>query len=134
MNNVKIFFTVIALLVVGVVATALLRSSGPSTPPVPGKYDAFAQCIKDSGATFYGAFWCPHCQAQKKLFGSSAHLLPYVECSTPDANSQTQVCIDKNISSYPTWVLADGTSLPTENTAGVTLETLSAKTACELPK
>ena len=29
---------------------------------LPGKYDTFASCIKESGALFYGAFWCPHCQ------------------------------------------------------------------------
>ncbi len=131
-NNIKIFASVIALLVLGTVSTAILRS-GPSAPPGPGKYDVFAQCIADSGATFYGAFWCPHCQAQKKLFGSSAKLLPYVECSTADGSHQTQVCIDKGINSYPTWELKDGTRLATENSAGVTLETLSAKTSCPLP-
>jgi thiol-disulfide isomerase/thioredoxin len=47
----------------------------------PGKYDAFAQCISDSGAKFYGAYWCPHCQAQKLLFGKSVEKLPYVECA-----------------------------------------------------
>ena len=38
----------------------------------PGKLDGFAQCLKDKGAIFYGAFWCPHCQNQKKMFGRSA--------------------------------------------------------------
>ncbi len=133
-NNVKIFLSVIGLLVLGTIATIIIRSNTVVVPTSPGKYDVFAQCLKDKGATFYGAFWCPHCQAQKKLFGSSAHLLPYVECSTPDASGQTQVCIDKKITSYPTWELKDGTRLPTENGAGITLETLAAKTSCELPK
>jgi hypothetical protein len=133
-NNIKIFASVIIILIVGVAGMALVRSKSSSTPAGPGKYDALAECIKASGATFYGAFWCPHCQAEKKLFGSSAKLLPYVECSTPDANGQTQICIDKKISSYPTWELKDGTRLPTENSAGVTLQTLAAKTGCTLPQ
>jgi hypothetical protein len=33
-----------------------------------GKYDLFAQCLKDKDAKFYGAFWCPHCQNQKAMF------------------------------------------------------------------
>lgn len=74
----------------------------------PGKLDAFAGCIKESGATFYGAFWCPHCQAQKAMFGRSAKLLPYVECSTPNGQGQLQVCKDEGIESYPTWKFADG--------------------------
>lgn len=133
-NNIKIFVSVIVLLVLGTIGAVLLQSN--SAPAGPGKYDTFAQCITDSGATFYGAFWCPHCQAQKKAFGSSAHLLPYVECSTPDAGGQLQVCIDKKITSYPTWILKDGTQIPDDSSdgAGVKLETLAAKTGCTLPQ
>ena len=79
-SQAKIFFGIIGILILGVIATVLIRSS--SAPAGPGKYDAFAQCLKDKGAVFYGAFWCPNCQEQKKLFDSSIKLLPYVECST----------------------------------------------------
>ena len=134
MNNVKIFVTVIIVLVLGVVATALIRSKQGTNVAQTGKYDAFAQCIRDSGAKFYGAFWCPHCKAQKAMFGSSVKYLPYVECSTPDGNNQTQICIDNKIESYPTWILADGTRLPVESASGVSLQTLATKTNCTLPQ
>src|SRR3989344_831978 len=113
-NNQKIFFGIIGILILGVIATVLVR--GPATPAGPGKLDGFAQCLEEKGAVFYGAFWCPHCQAQKKLFGSSAKLLPYVECSTADAKGQTAACIDKKIKSYPTWEFADGSRLTGELT------------------
>ena len=92
--------------------------------------------MKDKGAIFYGAFWCPHCVAQKKAFGSSAKLLPYVECSTADGQGQTQVCKDKKIEGYPTWELKDGTRIPDDSPdgAGVKLETLAEKTSCVLPQ
>jgi len=93
------------------------------------KYDAFAQCIEKSGAKFYGAFWCPHCQREKKMFGAAVTLLPYVECSTPDASNQTQICKDNNITGYPTWIFADGSRLSGE----ISLKTLSEKTGCALP-
>ena len=96
----------------------------------PGNYDEFAQCLKDKGAIFYGAFWCPHCKAQKAMFGKSVSKLPYVECSNPDGQSQTQICIDKGITSYPTWVFADGSRLSGE----IPLATLAEKTSCVLPK
>ncbi len=96
----------------------------------PGKLDSFAQCLKDKGAKFYGAFWCPHCQNQKALFGNSTRLLPYVECSNPDGQSQTAICIQKEIKSYPTWEFADGS----RETGEVPLATLAEKTGCELPK
>ena len=127
MSNVKIFLLVIGILVLGVVSTVLIRSNQP--PPGPGEYDSFAQCLGDKGAVFYGAFWCPHCQAQKKMFGSTVKLLPYVECSTADGKGQTQICIDKEVKSYPTWEFADGSRL----TGKIALAELAEKTSCELP-
>lgn len=98
-------------------------------PQPPSKLDGFAQCLKTSGAEFYGAFWCQHCQAQKKLFGSSEKYVPYIECSNPD-NTQTQVCVDKKIESYPTWYFKDGSTLSGE----LPLATLAEKTQCVLPQ
>ena len=99
------------------------------TPDKPGKLDAFATCIAESGATFYGAFWCPHCQNQKAMLGTSARLLPYVECSTPDGNSQLPVCNDAGVKGYPTWEFADGS----RESGEVSLERLADKTSCTLP-
>jgi len=101
----------------------------------PGQLDTFAQCVTDSGAKFYGAFWCPHCQAQKALFGKSKDLLPYIECSTPDGNGQNAVCKDKAITSYPTWSFASTTSTTTDMLTGEqTLSTIAEKTGCTLPE
>lgn len=126
-KNAKIFVLIIGLLILGTIGMALLRSN--SAPPGPGKYDTFAACLKDKGATFYGAFWCPHCQAQKKLFGVSQKLLPYIECSFPNGQGQTQICKDKKIEGYPTWEFADGTRLNGE----IPLQQLADKTSCVLP-
>ncbi len=95
----------------------------------PSHLDPLAQCIADKGATFYGAFWCPHCQDQKKLFGNASRLLPYVECSTPDGRGTLQVCTQNNVTGYPTWVFADGSRQSGE----LTLEELATKTGCTIP-
>jgi len=129
-NNAKIFVSVIVLLIFGVIITVILRSNGGTIPIGPGKYDEFATCLKDKGAVFYGAFWCSHCQAQKKMFGASAKLLPYVECSTADGRGQTQICIDRKVSTYPTWEFADESRL----TGEVPLAQLAEKTSCQLPE
>ncbi len=98
------------------------------------KLSEFAKCVKTSGALFYGAFWCPHCQNEKSLFStffeSAEKDLPYVECSTPDSNGQLQVCKDQGIAGYPTWKFADGSSQEGE----LTLQELSDKTSCPVPK
>ncbi|OGI94395.1 hypothetical protein A3A03_03820 [Candidatus Nomurabacteria bacterium RIFCSPLOWO2_01_FULL_40_18] len=129
-KNAKIFLSVMGILIVGVIGTVIVRSSGDNVPSGPGKYDEFATCLKDKGAVFYGAFWCTHCQAQKKLFGSSVKLLPYVECSTANGQAQTQECINKNIARYPTWEFVDGSRLNGE----IPLSQLAEKTSCVLPQ
>jgi hypothetical protein len=96
----------------------------------PGRYDAFASCLKNKGATFYGAFWCPHCQKQKAIFGKSATYLPYVECSTPDGRGKLPVCVEKKVEGYPTWEFADGSRLVGE----IALSQLAEKTSCQLPQ
>lgn len=93
-------------------------ATGPNLP--------LAQCIKDSGAVFYGAFWCPHCKSQEALFADAGPALPYVECSTPDGNGQTFVCKEQGIKSYPTWKFTDGSELTGEQS----FKTLAEKTGC----
>jgi hypothetical protein len=92
--------------------------------------DEFTICLKDSGATFYGAFWCHNCQDQKKMFGSSKKYLPYVECSTANGKEQNALCKEKGIKGYPTWEFADGTR---PFVGVVQLEQLAEKTSCVLP-
>jgi len=91
--------------------------------------DAFTRCIADSGTVFYGAFWCPHCQEQKKNFGDSKDLLPYVECDAGGVNPDPAACTAKGVTQYPTWVFPDGT----RKTGLQTFEDLSAATSCALP-
>lgn len=119
------------LLLVGAILLALTLLVGSALwyHNQPGKLDSFAQCLSDNGAKFYGAFWCPHCQNQKALFGKSAKLLPYIECSTTNTKRQLQICIDKDITGYPTWEFADGKRLGGE----IPLKTLAEKTGCKLP-
>jgi hypothetical protein len=124
-KTVIVFILLLIVIVIGIVIVTTYVSSLPAGPDLT----AFAQCIKASGATFYGAFWCPHCAATKRMFGAGVEALPYVECSTPDGNSQTPICISKGISSYPTWIFADGSRLSGE----LTLAQLAQKTNCPLP-
>ena len=126
-NGVTIFWSIlIAVIVLGFGSTFFLSSG-------PGKLDSFAMCLKEKGVTFYGAFWCPHCQNTKAMFGKSVKLLPYVECSTPDGKGQLQVCKDLGISNYPTWMKSGG-STSTALTGEKTLSELSEFSGCALPQ
>ena len=116
-----IWIVIIIVLVGGLVSLLVVQAKKP------GKYDTLAQCINDSGAKFYGAFWCPHCQATKAMFGKSAKLLPYIECSQPSGKGQLPICEEAGIDGYPTWKFADGSELGGERT----FQELAAATSCE---
>lgn len=118
----NIWISIIVIACIGLLVGALVWQAKK-----PGKYDNLAQCISDSGAKFYGAFWCPHCQATKAMFGKSAKKLPYIECSQPSGKGQLPICADAKIEGYPTWVFADGTRLGGERT----FKELAEKTGCE---
>jgi uncharacterized membrane protein len=75
---------------------------GPEDPWVRG----LAEHLSKTDAKFYGASWCPHCNHQKELFGSSVKRLPYIECSPGGRQApQADVCKAKNIKGYPTWII-----------------------------
>ncbi len=94
--------------IVGIVALHLYfagywgSAQGPEDPWVR----ALAEHLSRNDIKFYGASWCPHCAEQKKLFDGSVNRIPYVECSPGGPNApQAEVCKDKNIQSYPTWII-----------------------------
>ena len=63
-----------------------------------------AKYLNDYGVVKYSAYWCPNCLNQSELFGKQAYKeLNVVECARDGINSQTQLCIDKNIKGFPTW-------------------------------
>ena len=75
-------------------------------PPENPELQALAMHLEDTGAVYYGAFWCPNCQDQRRMFGRSADRLPYVECSPQGrAGGVAFECVSNSISAYPTWII-----------------------------
>ena len=85
----------------------LANLSGCDTPVVPGRsaanYDSLAKCLTDKGVKMYGAWWCSHCQNQKKMFSGSFQYINYIECSSTGQRDFLEVCRKAQIKSYPTW-------------------------------
>ena len=88
-------------------------------------------CLRDQGVTMYGAYWCSHCQNEKRAFGDSFKYVPYVECT-----EETQKCLDAGVKGYPTWLFpassvdgSDGRRFEGE----MGLAKLSEASGCVLP-
>jgi hypothetical protein len=87
---------------------------------------AFARCLTDAGARFYGTSWCPHCTAQRRQFGTAFSEIAYVECSVRGTSEVTEECRAAGVTSYPTWTFADGS----RETGRLSLERLASRTRC----
>ena len=125
MNGKTISIT-LGITIVVIVGMMFLSTIENSTEHPIEELESLATCLTDNGAIFYGAYWCAHCQAQKKMFGSASELLPYIECSTDDPQKQNPVCEEAMIQSYPTWEFADGGLLLGE----VPLQQLAQRAEC----
>jgi len=69
----------------------------PSTP----EQVQLATHLKQSGALFYGAYWCKYCRLQRALFGAEgAAALPYVECAAGGFGAQK---CPPEVDGFPTW-------------------------------
>lgn len=121
-NSTWFLYGAAIVVVIGLIGFAIKEQSAP------GKYDSFAQCLSNNGTKMFGAWWCPHCQKQKVLFGKSFDKVNYIECSSPGSQEMNQTCKDAKIEGYPTWEFKDGSRVSGERT----LEFLGTKSNCSL--
>ena len=64
----------------------------------------FAKYLSDNGIAMYSAYWCPHCNDQKQLFGEKAvEELIIIECAKDGKNNKYKLCQDKAIEGFPSW-------------------------------
>ncbi len=95
-----------AALLLGVIGISQAYYSGLFSPRAQPELQALALHLKDTGASFYGASWCPTCTQQKALFGGAAKDLPYVECSPGGRGGPVAMaCVNAGIENYPTWII-----------------------------
>lgn len=106
-------------------STSGLVAEGEAAPDLV----AFAKALRDSGTQMFGAYWCPHCLAQKQLFQDGAQFLPYVEVTDSQRNPNS-IAVSENITQYPTWEFPDGSRLTGEQT----LATLATKAGVAIPQ
>jgi len=64
----------------------------------------FAKYLSDNNIVMYSAYWCPHCNDQKQLFGKKAvEELTIIECAKDGKNNKYKFCQAKGIEGFPSW-------------------------------
>ncbi|MDX1976044.1 MAG: vitamin K epoxide reductase family protein [Pseudanabaenaceae cyanobacterium bins.68] len=96
----NLIFTGFLVTVISLTATAGVYANQSQGQGLAG---GLAFHLQQQGARMYGAYWCPHCQEQKAMFGKAIGQVPYVECDPRPQNAQPLLCQAKQIHSYPTW-------------------------------
>jgi len=122
----KLFFIILILALFIVAGCSQVKHTTESL-------NNLANCLADKGVKEYGAFWCPNCAKQQKMFGSSYDIIVnrgvYVECDARGKNAQPDLCLEKGVLKYPDWEFPDGTRL-----VGVQdLNLIADKAGCERP-
>lgn len=118
-----------AALAAGVVLAFHLAHRTPAASADSLFAEQLAEHLTRSGAKFYGASWCGHCQDQKTLFGTAASRLPFIECKPAGpSGSMTRLCLENRIERFPTWVIKG------QRFGGVlTLPDLASKSGFQVP-
>lgn len=121
------------LVIIILITLTFLLAGCSSVKYTTESLDKLATCLADNNVKEYGAFWCPNCAEQKKLFGSSYTIIMdkgvYVECDPRGENSKAELCLEKEIQKYPTWDFPDGSRV----VGVIELEELANKANCPVP-
>lgn len=97
-NNKILLIVVIALIALGVLIAVVQGNNKTGSNTVnAAEVDKLAQCLTEKWMKMYGASRCPHCKAQKEMFGTSFSKIDYVECTTDQVK-----CNIAGIKGYPT--------------------------------
>mmetsp|Transcript_17535 Transcript_17535/g.29839 ORF Transcript_17535/g.29839 Transcript_17535/m.29839 type:complete len:292 (-) Transcript_17535:58-933(-) len=91
--------------------------------------EEFATCLTHSGWRFYGLANCGWCAKQKGLFGRTMKRIIFIDCA-----ENKDVCKEKQVDAYPTWIKFDEDGNETNRWKGfVSLETWDILEDCPDP-
>lgn len=68
-------------------------------------YTGLVTHLNSEGWVYYKSYTCSNCKRQEKLLGDAYKKLNSVECHPKGPNGNPQLCLQKNITKTPTWLL-----------------------------
>ena len=119
--------------ILALIALLLVIAGCSSVRYTQESVEALAKCITANGGVEYGTFWCPKCAQVKKNFGSSFQYIKYVECDARGESEQSELCLQKGIDKYATFIFNDDPNKDNWLVGVPTFEELAAKSGCPMP-
>lgn len=102
-QKMRAFLTIITAIIIVSAIYFVTEHYLTNPPQTSAGAEDLAKCLTQKSAVLYGAYWCPHCQNQKALFGNASQYLTYVECDAGGENPNPQACQTAGVQAYPTW-------------------------------
>lgn len=115
-----------AILIVNIIIIIIFNVFSPGQ----AELDELAQCMTENGVVMYSSFQCGVCIQSENLFGDAMQYINRVECHPNGKNSQTQRCLDKNLSGTPTWILEKDGKEVKRQPGFMTIEMLKEFSGC----
>lgn len=68
-------------------------------------YSPLTSYLTETGWVYYRSYTCSNCKKQENLLGEAYKKLNHVECHPKGPGGNPELCLRKNISKTPTWLL-----------------------------
>ncbi len=95
-------------------------------------HSELAQCISKQGVNMYGSFRCSVCAKTRAMFSDSFQYINEIECHPQGENSQTALCLEKDLEGTPTWILEPNGKEQKRHTGFLNLEELAEFSGCDM--
>jgi uncharacterized membrane protein len=102
-----VFRMAIPIIIAGLVAagvTYFAQTSGGAQKD----YTPFVEALNEKGVVYYKSYTCTNCKRQEKTIGDAYKKLNSVECHPDGPDGNPELCLQKDISHTPTFILEPG--------------------------
>ncbi len=97
-------------------------------------YSDLAQCLNEKGVVYYKSVRCSTCRRQEALLGQAYTKLNSIECHPEGENPNPELCLAKNISKTPTFLI-ERNGLEVKRAEGLQqIKNLASFAGCPLPE
>lgn len=95
---------IIPIIIAGIVAAGIMYFMQTGTI-VPRDNSGLVSHLNEQGWIYYRSYTCSNCKRQEKLLGEAYKSLHFVECHPRGPSGNPELCLQKNITKTPTWIL-----------------------------
>lgn len=92
------------LLIAGLLATGITYFAQQSGG-TKADYSDLMACLNEKGVVYYKSVKCSNCRRQELVFGSAYSKLNSVECHPDGKNPNPELCLEKEITKTPTFII-----------------------------